>query len=216
MSIGTQNGVETPPVTGKNRGRTGKKSLQTGGTGIESQKRPTRVVRVVDQKPYGKSRLNTGDPVLNGEPTAKGTMKTKLHSVFVVLAMFASVHPALAQVTNLGIAPAPGGQSLLYWPNSPTNYVLQTVTNLTSTNWVTARTAFSVNTADVTNSAPSGFFRLMPTTTPAGMALIPAGWFLMGDSADDNIDGDAAPTNIYVSAFVMDVNLVNYGLWTNV
>jgi formylglycine-generating enzyme required for sulfatase activity len=141
-------------------------------------------------------------------------MKTKLRCFFIGLALFASVHPVLAQVTNLGIAPVAGGQSLLYWPVSTTNYVLQTVTNPTSTNWVTARTAFGVNTAEVTNSAPSGFFRLQSTITPAGMALIPAGWFTMGDTLDG--EGDARPTNIYVSAFVMDVNLVNYGLWTNV
>src|SRR5665213_245798 len=141
-------------------------------------------------------------------------MKIKLRFLFIGLALVAGVYPALAQVTNLGIAPVAGRQSLLYWPNSTTNYVLQTVTNLTSTNWVTARTAFAVNTAEVTNSAPSGFFRLQPTTTPAGMALIPAGWFTMGDTLDG--ESDAIPTNIYVSAFVMDVNLVNYGLWTNV
>ena len=64
------------------------------------------------------------------------------------------------------------------------------------------------------NAAPSGFFRLQPVTVPAGMALIPAGWFTMGDTLDGELD--ALPTNIYVSAFVMDVNLVNYGLWTNV
>jgi formylglycine-generating enzyme required for sulfatase activity len=140
-------------------------------------------------------------------------MRTKFHHCFIVLALLAGVHSALAQVTNLGIAPA-GGQSVLYWPNSPTNYVLQTVTNLSSTNWLTARTAFAVNAAEVTNAAPSGFFRLLPTTTPAGMALIPAGWFTMGDTLDG--DEGAIPTNVYVSAFVMDVNLVTYGLWTNV
>ena len=140
-------------------------------------------------------------------------MRTKLDYSFIVLALFVGVHSALAQVTNLGIAPA-GGQSIIYWPVSTTNYVLQTVTNLASTNWVTARTAFAVNTAEVTNAAPAGFFRLMPTTTPAGMALIPAGWFTMGDTLDG--ESDAIPINIYVSAFVMDVNLVNYGLWTNV
>ena len=140
-------------------------------------------------------------------------METKLHSLFLALALLAGVQSALAQVTNLGIAPA-GGQSVLYWPTSTTNYVLQTVTNLSSTNWLTARTAFAVNAAEVTNAAPAGFFRLMPTTTPAGMALIPAGWFTMGDTLDG--ESDAIPTNIYVSAFVMDVNLVNYGLWTNV
>jgi hypothetical protein len=74
-----------------------------------------------------------------------------------VLALFVGVHSALAQVTNLGIAPA-GGQSVLYWPaNSTANYVLQTVTNLSSTNWLTARTSFAVNAAEVTNAAPSGF-----------------------------------------------------------
>ena len=140
-------------------------------------------------------------------------MKTKLCYCFTALALLVGVHSALGQVTNLGIAPA-GGQFIIYWPVSTTNYVLQTVTNLASTNWVTARTAFAVNTAEVTNAAPAGFFRLMATTTPAGMALIPAGWFTMGDALDG--EGDAMPTNIYVSAFVMDVNLVDYGLWTNV
>jgi len=142
-------------------------------------------------------------------------MRTKPHYSFIVLVLFAGVHAALAQVTNLGIATA-GGQSVLYWPVSTTNYVLQTVTNLGSTNWVTARTAFAVNAAAVTKTAPAGFFRLMPTTTPAGMALIPAGWFRMGDSLGDFDIGDANPTDIYVSAFFMDVNLVHYGLWTNV
>jgi formylglycine-generating enzyme required for sulfatase activity len=143
-------------------------------------------------------------------------MKTKLTALFIGLAFIAGIHQTTAQVTNLGIAPVAGGQSLLYWPVSTTNYVLQTITNLNSTNWVTAITAFAINTAEVTNSSPSGFFRLQPTTTPAGMALIPAGWFTMGDVTDTNLNGDAAPTNIYVSAFVMDMNLVNYGLWTNV
>jgi formylglycine-generating enzyme required for sulfatase activity len=141
-------------------------------------------------------------------------MKTKLQSLIIGLALIAGVYQTTAQVTNLGIAPVGGGRSLLYWPVSPTNYVLQSVTNLTSTNWLTARTAFAVNSAEVTNAAPSGFYRLQPTATPAGMALIPAGWFTMGDTLDG--ESDAIPTNIYVSAFVMDVNLVNYGLWTNV
>jgi formylglycine-generating enzyme required for sulfatase activity len=145
---------------------------------------------------------------------AKGNMKIKLHSLFIGLAFIAGIHQTTAQVTNLGIAPVAGGQFLLYWPVNMTNYVVQTVTNLTSTNWVTSRTAFSVNNAEVTNAGPSSFFRLLPTTTPAGMALIPAGWFTMGDMLDG--ESDAIPTNVYVSAFVMDVNLVDYGLWSNV
>ena len=139
-------------------------------------------------------------------------MKTKLQPLFIGLAVLAGVHSTTAQVTNLGIAPAPDGQSLLYWPVSSTNYVLQTTTNLATPNWVTASNAVTVNAATVTNSAPAGYFRLL--AIPAGMALIPAGGFTMGDKLDGL--GDAIPTNIYVSAFAMDVNLVSYGQWTNV
>jgi formylglycine-generating enzyme required for sulfatase activity len=150
-------------------------------------------------------------------------MKTKLLSLFIGLVIIAGVHQATAQVTNLGIAPAPGQQSVLYWPVSTTNYVLQTTTNLATPNWVTASNAVTVNAATVTNSAPSGFFRLLATTnTTAGMVLIPAGSFTMGNylfyntATNDPDITDANPTNVYVSAFYMDVNLVSYGLWTNV
>ena len=149
-------------------------------------------------------------------------MKTMLHILFVVLAMLAGIHSTFAQVTNLGIAPA-GRQSVLYWPVSPTNYVLQTTTNLATPNWVTASNAATVNAVVVTNSAPSGYFRLLPqTNTPAGMVLIPAGSFLMGNylfynKATNDLDiTDANPTNVYVSAFYMDTNLMSYSQWTNV
>jgi formylglycine-generating enzyme required for sulfatase activity len=47
------------------------------------------------------------------------------------------------------------------------------------------------------------------------MALIPAGTFSMGDSLDG--ESDATPTtNIMVSAFYMDVNLVSYAQWQSV
>jgi len=52
--------------------------------------------------------------------------------------------------------------------------------------------------------------------TPAGMALIPAGSFTMGDVADTNLDGNAAPVNVYVSAFYLDVNDVTYAQWQTV
>src|ERR1700722_11745637 len=109
-------------------------------------------------------------------------MKNKLQSLFIGLALLAGVHSTTAQVTNLGIAPAPGGQSVLYWPASTTNYVLQTTTNLATPNWVAASNALTVNAANVTNSASAGYFRLLATTnTTAGMVLIPAGWFMMGN-----------------------------------
>ncbi len=52
--------------------------------------------------------------------------------------------------------------------------------------------------------------------TPAGMALIPAGSFTMGNSIGDSDVTDANPTNVYVSAFYMDTQLVSYGLWQSV
>ena len=159
-------------------------------------------------------------------PKEKGIthqMKTKLHIFCIGLALLAGVFPARAQVTNFGIAPAPGGQSVLYWPTSTTNYVLQTTASLSSPNWVTASNAVIVNAVGVTNSAPAGYFRLLAqTNTTAGMVLIPAGSFLMGNylfynSATNDPDlAQASPTNVYVSAFYMDTNLVSYSQWTNV
>ena len=46
------------------------------------------------------------------------------------------------------------------------------------------------------------------------MVLIPAGTFTMGDALDGH--SDAIPTNISVSAFFMDENLVSYSQWQTV
>jgi formylglycine-generating enzyme required for sulfatase activity len=146
---------------------------------------------------------------------ANETMKTKLHSLFIGLAIIAGLHQATAQVTNLGIAPVAGGQSLLYWPaGSPTNnnYILQSTTNLAAPNWTTEKYPVPVTASTVSNTTPAKFFRLVYTNPPVGMVLIPAGWFLMGNSIGDS-DTDANPTNVYVSAFFMDTNLVNLSIW---
>jgi formylglycine-generating enzyme required for sulfatase activity len=42
---------------------------------------------------------------------------------------------------------------------------------------------------------------------PSGLALVPAGSFTMGDTLDG--EADAIPTNVSVSAFYMDTNLVS-------
>jgi formylglycine-generating enzyme required for sulfatase activity len=49
---------------------------------------------------------------------------------------------------------------------------------------------------------------------PAGMALIPAGAFTMGDGLDG--DKDAIPIRVTVSAFYMETNLVSYSQWRSV
>jgi sulfatase modifying factor 1 len=145
-------------------------------------------------------------------------MKMKYNS-FIGLALLASVHPVLAQVT-LGIVPT-NNQALLYWSPTATDYVLQSNTNLASTNWVFATDAIpatydSQTAVTVTNYLAARFFRLIqvPTTTADGMAFIPAGSFTIGDTLDG--DPDAIPTNVYVSAFYMDTNLVSYSQWQTV
>lgn len=70
----------------------------------------------------------------------------------------------------------------------------------------------------VTNH-PFAFFRVValppPTFTSDGMTLVPAGSFAMGDSVADGLP-DAIPTNVYVSSFYMDTNLVTCSKWQSV
>src|SRR5215469_3201102 len=70
-------------------------------------------------------------------------------------------------------------------------------------------------TVPLTNT-PLALFRVVelppPTFTGDGMALVPAGSFIMGDSVGDGIP-DATSINVYVSAFDMDTNLVSYAQW---
>ena len=73
-------------------------------------------------------------------------------------------------------------------------------------------------TATVTNISSPTFFRLYNTNSPAGMAFIPAGTFTIGNSIGDS-DGamaSANPTNVTVSGFYMDTNLVSYTQWQSV
>ena len=49
-----------------------------------------------------------------------------------------------------------------------------------------------------------------------GMAPVPAGSFLMGDTFAEGDIGERPTHTINVSAFCMDTNLVSYALWTNI
>jgi formylglycine-generating enzyme required for sulfatase activity len=76
--------------------------------------------------------------------------------------------------------------------------------------------ASGVNITGTFNGSGSGLTNVTAASLaiPPGMALIPAGAFTMGD----NLDGlsDASPTNVTVSAFYLDVNLVSYSQWQSV
>jgi len=76
-------------------------------------------------------------------------------------------------------------------------------------------------TNTITNAVAPGsgqrFYALQqdtPITSADGMALIPAGTFTIGDTLDG--ETDAIPTNVHVSAFYMDTNLVSYSQWQSV
>jgi hypothetical protein len=59
----------------------------------------------------------------------------------------------------VGIASATGGQMLIYYPTSGSNFVLQTATNLSGP-WVTASNGVPAAAYYFTNTAPVQFFRL--------------------------------------------------------
>jgi len=153
-------------------------------------------------------------------------MKNKLNSLIVGLALLAGVHQAAAQGTRFFRISGPAATTItafrsdgtLVWSNAlaGTNYTVQTVTSLPAgTNWVDY-VQLPVTTSVNTNL-------LIAFKPPAGMTLIPAGMFTMGNylingnsiTNDPDIT-DALPTNVTVSAFYMDVNLVSYSQWQSV
>lgn len=94
------------------------------------------------------------------------------------------------------------------WTNAPTNatFTVQTAVSVVGpSNWV------DYIQVPVTN--PATTHRLYDPNPPAGMSLIPAGSFTMGDS----LDGYEVPTHsVYVSAFYMDRYEVTKALWDDV
>jgi formylglycine-generating enzyme required for sulfatase activity len=135
--------------------------------------------------------------------------------LFLVLSLLTGFHSALAQPT-VGIAPAGNNQSVLFYPVTSTDFILQSATNLSSPNWVFAGDAVPVKAFTVSNTAPAKFYRLTNSAPPAGMVLIPADQFSMGNWIGDSDITDAAPVNVYVSAFYMDQNVVSESLWQTV
>jgi len=144
-------------------------------------------------------------------------MKTKLHCLFIGLAMLAGVHEGAAQTVRFFRIVGPTAVTItkfradgsLVWSNAlaGTNYTVQTTTSLAGgNNWVDyvqLPTSNSINTNQIVAFNP-----------PAGMALIPAGVFTIGDTIDGGYEG--IPINVTVSAFYMDTNLVSYSQWRTV
>ncbi len=145
-------------------------------------------------------------------------MKAKLRFLIIALALFAGVHQTAAQlpvITSLsqnGLLVCsnlqPGSVATVEWASS--------ASGPWQSNWA-GLGAVTVNSNGTISVSVPMFYCVLgvaQTTTSDGMALIPAGSFTMGDTLDG--ESDAIPTNIYVSSFYMDTNLVSYSQWQSV
>ena len=112
--------------------------------------------------------------------------------------------------TNL----TPGTVASVAWASSLNGPWL---TDLKGLNAITVAANRTIQVNVPIDNQGMAFYRVLgvPFNTDAGMALIPAGSFTMGDSVGDGIP-DAQPTNIYVSVFYMDTNLVTCSQWQSV
>ena len=153
-------------------------------------------------------------------------MKTQLSSFFIVLALLSGNNYGAAQSTRFFRITGPAATTItafradgtLVWSNAlaGTNYTVQMATSLGGgANWVDYVQLPVISRVN-TN-------RLFDPNPPAGMALIPAGLFQMGDALGDQIDGEwqnseaLAPVHpVYVSGFYMDQYDVTLARWQQV
>jgi hypothetical protein len=63
---------------------------------------------------------------------------------------------------HLSIVPS-GNKIVLYWPAGATNFVLQSTTNLTTTNWTAVTNGTPIIGVTVSNTVPPTYFRLQQT-----------------------------------------------------
>jgi sulfatase modifying factor 1 len=144
-------------------------------------------------------------------------MKTKLHSLFILLMLLAGINQSNAQGTRFFRISGPAATTItafrpdgtMVWSNAlpGATYTVQTVTSISGeTGWVDY-VKIPVSNAVNTNL-------LIAFNPPPGTSLIPAGSFTMGDTLDG--ESDASPVNVYVSAFYMDANLVSYSQWQTI
>ena len=157
-------------------------------------------------------------------------MKTALQAVRIglgALALGATVAaqaaaPVITNITMVGATPRLTIQSDLVITNQ-----IEYCTNLSQTNWLVLTNLLVAQRpywfADVdAPPAPRRFYRVLAGSTkppaPAGMVLIPAGSFTMGNCMDpsEGYSGELPLHTVYVSAFCMDTNLVTYSLWASV
>ena len=145
------------------------------------------------------------------------------HTVVLALLTLLCMPPVTHAQTSLSLFQT-NNSVIAYWtnPSNGTNAVLIGATSLTATSWSGATDAIPYNydtkmAMQVAKSQSFRCFRLyLAPPTADGMALIPAGTYTIGDIADANTNMDAPPTNVYISAFYIETNLVSYAKWQSV
>src|SRR5581483_274834 len=137
----------------------------------------------------------------------------------IALALLAGVRPAAAQEVQFFRISGPATAKItslrndgsMVWSNAQpgSTFTVQTASLLSGgSNWVDY---VQIPTTNGVNTN-----RIMSFNPPAGMALIPAGSYTMGNSIGDSDITDAGTVGVYVSAFYMDKNSVTLGLWQSV
>jgi len=141
----------------------------------------------------------------------------KVHYLFGILTLFAATHHAVAQGARFFRISGPTlakiiafrSDGTLVWSTVTTQvaYTIQTATSLAGgSNWV------DYVQIPVTNNLNTN--QIVDFNPPPGTALIPAGYFQMGDSLDGENDAQVYP--VIVSAFYMDKTDVPYSSWQQV
>jgi formylglycine-generating enzyme required for sulfatase activity len=148
--------------------------------------------------------------------------------LFFVLALFTGTHQIAAQVAQFFRIVGPTATTItafnpdgtIVWSNGQAGgtYSVETASSLLGeTNWVNYVILFGPFPDPLPPGVPLFTNKIFDFNPPTGMVFIPAGVFTMGDTVDGyTFQSDAVPTNVYVSAFYMDVNLVSYSQWQSV
>lgn len=144
-------------------------------------------------------------------------MKLLQRVLFTAILLIYGLQSTPAQVTNLAITKV-GNQTALIWPASTPYLILQSTTNLSSSNWVAVTDSVPVIAVTVSNNLSVRYFRLFnpASASTAGFAYIPAGSFTMGDTFGEGNPNEVPTVSVNVSAFFIETNLVSYGLWQSV
>ena len=156
--------------------------------------------------------------------------RLSFHTALVLLAMFARVHtgnagpPMISTVTMMGATP-----QLVITSNIGDTNQIQTAADLDAPNWAVLTnlvvTQSPYQFADVwTSPGDHRFYRVLSFAAsssstppaPAGMVLIPAGTFQMGDAFYEGEVYELPIHTVDVSAFYMDKYEVAKGLWDQV